>query len=102
MASVCDDVLSCSDSKYILLQRNSGDICFSLIFHFLKKKLVYFIGFSQGVQTHTPVQKVAGMHTKSCLPTAIKQKEEEELKFTLGCETFILPAAPGQVTRGTN
>ena len=61
-----------------ILQRNSGDICFSLIFHFLKKKLVYFIGFSQGVQTHTPVQKVAGMHTKSCLPTAIKQKEEEE------------------------
>ena len=60
-----------------ILQRNSGDICFNFVFHFLKKKQVYFIGFSQGVQIHTPVQKVAIMHTKSCLPTAIKQKEEE-------------------------
>ena len=46
-----------------ILQRNSGDICFNFIFHFLEKKeQVYFIGFSQGVQIHTPVQKVAVMH----------------------------------------
>lgn len=66
-----------------ILQRNSGDICFNFIFHFLKKKQVYFIGFSQGVQIHTPVQKVAIMHTKSCLPTAIKLKRRKRTEARL-------------------